>query len=84
VNFINVKALKGEEGTGFEKRGNKGPFRCDNCEYFSMINGEPGACNQKDMMQRSKEPKWPDGKVVVSGPDCCEYVERVGKFWIGE
>jgi len=81
MDFINVSALKGEEGTGFEKRGNKGPFECGNCEYFSMRNGSPGACNQIDMMQRSKQPKWPDGTIVVDSRDCCEYIERIGKFW---
>lgn len=77
MNFINVKALKGEEGTGFEKRGSKGPFQCSNCTYF--VGGN--ACNQEDMKKLSKQPKWPDGTVVVDGPDCCEYVERKGNFW---
>lgn len=77
MDWINVKALKGEEGTGFEKRGNKGDFNCRNCEYF--VGGN--ACNQKDMMQRSKQPRWPDGTVKVEGLDCCEYVSRLGKFW---
>jgi len=77
MDWINVKALKGEEGTGFEKRGNKGSFECRNCEYF--VNGN--ACNQEDMKRVSKQPRWPDGTVVVDGPDCCEYIERIGKFW---
>jgi RNA polymerase subunit RPABC4/transcription elongation factor Spt4 len=77
MDFINVKALKGEEGTGFEKRGNMGPFACYNCEYF--VGGN--ACNQEDMKKLSRQPRWPNGTVVVTGPDCCEYIERVGKFW---
>ena len=82
MDFINVKDLKGEEGTGFEKRANKGPFECGNCEYFARGSGIfPGACNQKDMMKLSKQPRWPDGTVLVDASDCCEYIERIGKFW---
>ena len=77
MDFINVKALKGEEGTGFEKRANKGPFECGNCTYFVKGN----ACNQTDMVKLSKQPKWPDGTIVVDAADCCEYIERKGKFW---
>lgn len=77
MNFINVKALKGEEGTGFEKRGNKGPFECSNCEYFKGGN----SCHQEDMMKLSRQPRWPDGSIKVEPQDCCEYVEREGKFW---
>ena len=78
MDWINVSALKGEDRTGFEKRGNKGPFECGNCEYF--IRGEH-ACNQEDMKKYSKQPKWPNGTVVVDATDCCEYIERTGKFW---
>lgn len=74
---VNDAAVKGEKDTGFEKRGSKGPFECANCEYFKNGN----SCTQKDMVAKSKQPKWPDGSVVVEGPDCCEYIERVGKFW---
>lgn len=35
-------AIKVEKGTGFEKRGTKGPFECGNCDYF-----ENGLCHQK-------------------------------------
>ena len=77
MNYINVKALQGEEGTGFEKRGNKGPFECGNCEYATGNN----ACRQPDMMRLSKQSKWPDGTIVIDPKDCCEYVERIGKFW---
>jgi hypothetical protein len=75
--LINIEAIRGEKNTGFEKRGNKGPFNCGNCEY--MRNGN--ACVQEDMKRYSKQPKWPDGSVVVEPEDCCEFVERVGKFW---
>lgn len=77
MNFIDVKALHGEEGTGFEKRGNKGPFECGNCTYF--VGGN--ACNQEDMKKLSRQPKWPDGTIKVEAADCCEYIERKGKFW---
>jgi len=77
VDFVNIKALTGENGTGFEKRGNKGPFQCSNCEYF--VGGN--ACNQEDMKRVSKQPKWPDGTIKVEGPDCCSFIERTGNFW---
>jgi hypothetical protein len=75
--LVNVQAITGEQGTGFEKRGSKGPFECGNCEYFKGSN----ACHQEDMKRYSKQPKWPDGTVKVDSADCCEYVERIGKFW---
>lgn len=77
MDFINVKALKGEEGTGFEKRGNKGPFQCDNCTYF--IDGN--SCNQEDMKKLSRQSKWPNGTVVVDALDCCDFIQRMGQFW---
>jgi hypothetical protein len=70
---INQFAIKGEPGTGFEKRGKKGPFECGNCEYF-----KDGSCGQKDMMAKSKEPKLPNGRIKVAAEDCCEYIEREG------
>lgn len=77
--MINESAIKGEPGTGFEPRivggVDKGPFECFNCEYFKNGN----ACNQEDMKKNSKKPRHANGMVVVSGPDCCEYVERLGK-----
>lgn len=71
---INQFAIKGEKGTGFEERGNKGPFECGNCEYFKN-----NSCGQKDMMEKSTRPRTKDGRVVVGPKDCCEYVERIGK-----
>jgi len=71
---INVSAIKGEPGTGFEKRGDKGPFQCSNCEYFMCK-----SCWQKDMKRMSRQPRLPDGTVKVSAEDCCEYVTRIGK-----
>ena len=71
---INQFAIKGEAGTGFEERGNKGPFECGNCEYF-----KDGSCGQKDMMAKSKHPKTANGRIKVDADDCCEYIERVGK-----
>ena len=71
---INANAIRGEAGTGFEKRGSKGPFECGNCSY--MKNGDE--CHQEDMKKKSKEPRHPNGSVVVADEDCCEYVDRVG------
>ncbi len=68
-------AVKGERATGFEKRGDKGPFECANCEYFKNGN----SCHQRDMMAKSKQPRHTDGSVVVSAKDCCEFVDRVGR-----
>jgi hypothetical protein len=73
---INPSAIKGEPGTGFEKRSNKGPFECGNCEYFDST---AGACDQWDMKTKSKQPRLEDGRPSVSWDDCCEYVERLGK-----
>lgn len=73
---INVSAVKGEPGTGFEKAGDLGEFECGNCEYF---NAKASACSQKDMMKNSKQPRLKDGRVSVDAEDCCEYVERVGR-----
>lgn len=67
-------SIKGEPGTGFEERGAKGPFECGNCEYFRN-----DSCGQKDMMEKSKHKKLPNGRIVVDAKDCCEYIERVGK-----
>lgn len=72
--MLDVKAIKGEAGTGFEKRGDKGPFECGNCEYF-----DGKSCGQKDMMKQSKQPRLANGRVKVDAEDCCEYVERVGE-----
>lgn len=74
--LVNIEAIHGEEGTGFEKRGNKGAFECGNCSYY-----DNHSCGQKDMMEKSKQPRLPNGRVKVEADDCCEYVERIGKFW---
>ena len=71
---INVAAIAGEPGTGFEKAGKLGEFECGNCKYF-----KEGGCSQKDMMKMSKQPRLKDGRVKVSEEDCCEYVKRVGR-----
>jgi hypothetical protein len=71
---INQFAIKGEPGTGFEERGDKGPFECGNCEYFKN-----NSCGQKDMMSKSTRKKLPNGRIKVATYDCCEYIERVGK-----
>jgi len=71
----NSSAIKGEPGTGFEKRGSKGPFECGNCEYFDAM---AGACNQDDMKTKSQQPKLADGRISVAFDDCCEYIERRG------
>jgi hypothetical protein len=73
---INSSAIKGEPGTGFEKRGDKGPFDCGNCTYFDAA---AGACDQWDMKMKSRQPKLDDGRISVAFDDCCEYIERIGK-----
>lgn len=70
---LNVSAIKGERGTGYEKFDNKGPFECGNCEYFRASDN---SCGQKDMMKFSKQPRLRSGRVVVEERACCEYVER--------
>jgi len=62
--------VKGEPGTGFEKRGKGGPFECGNCEYFKS-----GSCHQPTMGKVSKQPRK-DGYPQVGEHDCCEYIER--------
>ena len=74
--LINIAAINGEPGTGFEKAGDLGEFECGNCEYFDP---EANACDQKDMKAKSKQPRLKDGRVSVEPEDCCEYVERVGR-----
>lgn len=71
---INSAHVKGEPGTGFEKREDLGDFVCGNCEYYKN-----DSCGQADMMARSKEPRTKDGRVQVEDRDCCEYVDRVGR-----
>ena len=70
---MNQSHIKGEAETGFEKRGDKGPFECGNCHYFSN-----GLCRQQDMVEKSRQPRK-DGRVKVDSEDCCEFIERVGK-----
>lgn len=76
---INLAAIKGERGTGFEKAGTLGEFECGNCSFFEDKDDEGGACYQEDMMAKSKELKHEDGSVKVEAEDCCEYVDRVGR-----
>lgn len=70
---VDQSAIKGEPGTGFEKRGDKGPFQCGNCHFFRA-----GFCDNKIMRQRSRQPKNAEGYVKVGAQDCCEYVTRIG------
>lgn len=72
---INVSSIKGEAGTGYEPPKDKGEFSCRNCEYFRPSNS---SCGQKDMLEKSKQPRI-DGRVKVDPKGCCEYVERTGK-----
>jgi len=76
---VNVGAIRGEAGTGFEEAGKLGEFECGNCKYF-----EDDACYQKDMMKKSKRKRNPDGSVQVGEEDCCEYVWRVGRKDVDE
>jgi hypothetical protein len=73
---LDIFAVQGEQGTGFEKAGTLGEFECGNCLYFDA---SAGACNQADMKKFSKQPRLADGRVSVAEEDCCEYVKRVGK-----
>lgn len=73
---LDVFAIQGEVGTGFEKAGNLGEFECGNCRYFDAAEG---ACDQEDMKSLSKQPRLADGRVVVADEDCCEYISRVGR-----
>lgn len=70
---VNTHAIMGEPGTGYET-GVNGPFRCSNCEYFRSSNK---SCGQKDMLEKSKQPRTSDGRVEVDPDGCCEYVERI-------
>jgi len=72
---INQFSIKGEKGTGYEDPDGKGPFSCENCEYFKN-----NSCGQKDMVAKSKRPKTKDGRVEVDPKGCCEYVERTGRI----
>ena len=73
---LDVFAVQGETGTGFEKAANLGEFECENCLYFDAA---AGACNQETMKALSKQPRLADGRVSVGPEDCCEYVKRMGK-----
>jgi hypothetical protein len=78
---INQFAIKGQKGTGYEDPGTKGEFSCRNCEYFRASNS---SCGQRDMKEKSTNPKTSDGRVKVDPLGCCEYVEREGKFGVKE
>jgi len=69
---INEKAIKGEEGTGYEGP-EGGAFRCSNCEYF---NSTTDGCKQEDMKKKSKRERLPSGDVLVQPGGCCEYIDR--------
>jgi len=73
---INQSAIKGEKGTGYEDPAGKGEFECENCSYYRA---KDSSCGQKDMMEKSKRLKTPEGRVKVDAEGCCEYVERVGR-----
>lgn len=68
--MIEQSHIKGEQETGFEKRGDKGAFECGNCRYF-----HDGVCNQETMVKVSKQPRR-NGLPEVDAKDCCEYVDR--------
>lgn len=74
--ILDVFAIQGEKGTGFEKAGDLGEFECGNCLWFDAA---AGACNQMDMKAMSQQPRLADGRVSVADADCCEYVQRVGR-----
>lgn len=72
--MIDEAGIKGEKGTGFEKRGRLGPFECGNCKYFYNR-----SCGEKNMMKYSHQPRLPDGRIKVQAVDCCEYIERMAR-----
>jgi hypothetical protein len=74
--LINVAAIKGETGTGYEPSAGKGPFACNNCEYFRSGDS---SCGQKDMFKYSRLPRTnKDARPIVDPEGCCEFVERMG------
>lgn len=76
---INQAAIHGEPGTGYENEDGKGEFSCRNCEYFQA---KTSSCGQKDMMEKSKREKLPNGRVRVDARGCCEYVDRLGLVFL--
>lgn len=68
---IDSSKVKGEPGTGYEAEDGRGPFNCENCNYFA-----DGACRQETMKKVSRQPRTADGLVKVDPKGCCEYVER--------
>lgn len=75
TNQIDISEVKGEPGTGYEDGAGKGPFACNNCEYFRSVDN---SCGQKDMITKSKQSRV-DGRVKVDPLGCCEYVDRLGE-----
>jgi len=73
---INTQAIKGEKGTGYESENGRGPFNCDNCEYWRKSDS---SCGQEDMKAKSKHPRTKDGRVEVDPKGCCEFIERIGR-----
>ena len=67
--------VRGEDGTGFEKRGDRGPFECGNCTYF-----KDGTCHQSTMTEHSKQPRKGEYP-IVKAEDCCEYISRKAKVF---
>jgi hypothetical protein len=74
--LINISAIKGEAGTGYEAENGKGEFECKNCHFYRPENS---SCGQKEMVEKSKQPRTSDGRVKVDPEGCCEFVDRVGK-----
>ena len=66
---INSEAVQGEPGTGF--RDVKQPLNCSTCKHF--VDGN--ACDGKSMKKLSKQPRHPNGNVVVDKDDYCVYHE---------
>jgi hypothetical protein len=78
---INQFSIHGEKGTGYEGPA-KGDFNCQNCEYFRKSSE---TCGQPDFVNKTGRRKTADGKrAYVEALGCCEYVDRIGKFFGGE
>lgn len=60
-----------DNGTGFQKAADLGPFNCHNCVHME----QDGTCSEKHMVQLSAQ-KRKNGRPLVDKGDHCPYVER--------
>jgi hypothetical protein len=88
--LINIKAIAGERGTGYEARRvgevDLGEFECENCKFFQSDNS---SCGKKEMIQAArrqgiklvegKNENGTKGRRPVDPEGCCEFVKRMGR-----